>query len=199
MPGRLRKPAGTTSDARDGQHVVETRPLTVAVPRPRRDWPTEVKRAYRDFWASDVAVLAQPSDLASIMRLFDLRAERERCHDEVVAAKSTRLPLDVALEAGLVGTVVYEQVGEDLKPFMVLEHDGRVGLGSQGQMVLSPYARDLRAIDAEIRQLEDRFGLNFRERTRLAVVVRPAAPAGTPPSASGPTADPAVVDLINGF
>lgn len=43
--------------------------------------------------------------------------------------------------------------------------------GSQGQQVRSPYVRDLQAAQAELRQLEDRFGLSPRARLSLGVVL----------------------------
>ncbi len=43
--------------------------------------------------------------------------------------------------------------------------------GSQGQQVRNPYVRDLQAAQAELRQLEDRFGLSPRARLSLGVVL----------------------------
>lgn len=43
--------------------------------------------------------------------------------------------------------------------------------GSQGQVVRNPYVRDLQAAQAELRQLEDRFGLSPRARLSLGVVL----------------------------
>ena len=45
----------------------------------------------------------------------------------------------------------------------------RVVEGSQGQAVLNPLGRQMLAYDAEIRQLEDRFGLTPMARLRLGV------------------------------
>jgi P27 family predicted phage terminase small subunit len=42
--------------------------------------------------------------------------------------------------------------------------------GSKGQQVLNPLARAVATFDAEIRALEDRFGLTPQARARLGVV-----------------------------
>lgn len=46
---------------------------------------------------------------------------------------------------------------------------GPVAHGSQGQLVLHPLAKYLATTDSEIRQLEDRFGLNPRARIALGL------------------------------
>lgn len=51
----------------------------------------------------------------------------------------------------------------------------RLTLGSQGQPVLNPLYRQLAALDPEIRQLEDRFGLTPMSRLRLGVTFGDAA------------------------
>ena len=51
----------------------------------------------------------------------------------------------------------------------------RLVVGSQGQPVLNPLARQLCSYDAEIRQLEDRFGLTPMARLRLGVQIGTAA------------------------
>lgn len=43
--------------------------------------------------------------------------------------------------------------------------------GSQGQPVLNPLFKVVQACDAEIRQLEDRFGLSPTSRTRLGIAM----------------------------
>lgn len=45
----------------------------------------------------------------------------------------------------------------------------RLTLGSTGQLTLNPLGRHLAVVDAEIRQLEDRFGLSPTARLRLGV------------------------------
>lgn len=45
----------------------------------------------------------------------------------------------------------------------------RLTFGSTGQLTLSPFGRQLSALDAEIRQLEDRFGLSPTARLRLGI------------------------------
>lgn len=47
--------------------------------------------------------------------------------------------------------------------------------GSQGQEVLNPLARQISTIDAEIRALEDRFGLSPAARLRLGITLGEAA------------------------
>lgn len=47
--------------------------------------------------------------------------------------------------------------------------------GSQGQMVLNPLGRQIGPLDAEIRQLEDRFGLNPQSRLKLGIKLGEAA------------------------
>ena len=51
----------------------------------------------------------------------------------------------------------------------------RVVIGSTGQPVLHPLARQLCSYDGEIRQLEDRFGLTPMARLRLGVQIGTAA------------------------
>jgi P27 family predicted phage terminase small subunit len=50
-----------------------------------------------------------------------------------------------------------------------VERDGLVVVGSKGQPVDHPLARRLATIDSEIRQLEDRVGLNPRARLNLGL------------------------------
>jgi P27 family predicted phage terminase small subunit len=47
--------------------------------------------------------------------------------------------------------------------------------GSQGQQVLNPLARQVSALDGEIRALEDRFGLTPAARLRLGITLGEAA------------------------
>jgi hypothetical protein len=193
--GPARKPAGAAADKRNGQQAVQRPDGTLEPPRPPTGLPAVVRRAWSELWQSDVAVLLQRSDLPALRRLFQLYAEREQCHDHVTSQRVTKLPLDEALRSGASGELVHELDDEGTThTFVLVQHDGRVALGSQGQLVLSPYARDLRTIDAEIRQLEDRFGLNVRARANLQLVVRPPAPPEpsgppTPAGSQGPAAD----------
>ena len=193
--GPARRPTGATADKRNGVQPLDVRPDgSLEKPRAPSGLKAQVKRQWDDLWAADVAVLLQRSDLAAIRRLFLLYQEREDCHEQVQRTHQQRVPLKTALELGLTGELQHE-IDDDgaTHTFVVVRHDGRVSIGSQGQMVLSPWARDLRTIDGEIRQLEDRFGLNVRARGALAVAARqpPAPPAPPAPGASGP----AEVDL----
>lgn len=81
--GPARKPSGATADTRNGKQAVELERLSVQVPVKPRGLPAATRRAWDDFWSSDVAVLLQPSDLYAVRRLFQLYAEREHCHDVV--------------------------------------------------------------------------------------------------------------------
>jgi hypothetical protein len=193
--GPARKPAGAAADKRNGKQMQRVgedgapAELPVTIPSRPRGLTAAVRRAWDDFWASDVAYLLDRSDLHAVRRLFQLYVEREHCYDVVTDRRVTRVPLAEAVKAGLRGELEYQVDDDgDTHTFVVVEHEGRVGIGSQGQMVLSPWAKDLRTIDAEIRQLEDRFGLNVRARTNLAVTVRPPAPRA--PAAPGPTQPP---------
>jgi hypothetical protein len=47
----------------------------------------------------------------------------------------------------------------------------RLVLGSKGQKVLNPLGKQMMALDAEIRQLEDRFGLNPKSRAMLGITL----------------------------
>jgi P27 family predicted phage terminase small subunit len=51
----------------------------------------------------------------------------------------------------------------------------RLVTGSQGQTVLHPLGRMMGVMDSEIRQLEDRFGLNPLARARLGITIGEAA------------------------
>ena len=51
----------------------------------------------------------------------------------------------------------------------------RLVVGSQGQLVLNPLARMMTALDAEIRQLEDRLGLTPKSRLQLGITFGEAA------------------------
>jgi hypothetical protein len=192
--GPARAGAGTVSDDRNGVQVVDidTARAEMAIPDPPGRLLAHVLEEWHEFWRSDIALLLQISDYAAVRRLFLLRDERERCYREVRKTKVTRLPLEVALKAGAFGEHVYEIDDEGAThTFVEIRHDGRIGLGSQGQMVLSPWARDLRAIDAEIRQLEDRLGLNTRARVGIGMVARVRPGAGAP---AAPTEDPEDAD-----
>lgn len=186
--GPARRPSGAVADRRNGKQdaTVVVRPDgTLAKPPAPRGLSAAIRKQYDELWASDVAVLLQPSDLAAIRRLFQLRQEREDCHAVVASRVITRVPLAEALKTGLTGTLVHELDDDgQTHTFVEYEHTGRVGLGSTGQLALSPWARDLRSIDSEIRQLEDRFGLNVRARAALAVAVRTPPPPAPPPRAS---------------
>lgn len=208
--GPARKPAGAAADKRNGQQMTrvdsEGRPaeLGVVVPSRPRGLTAAVRRAWDDFWASDIAYLLDRSDLHAVRRLFQLYTEREHCYDVVTDRRVTRVPLAEAVKVGLRGELEYQTDDQgQTHTFVVVEHEGRVGIGSQGQMVLSPWARDLRTIDSEIRQLEDRFGLNIRARASLAVTVRPptpgAPPAPGPDSAGQPHAPDPAAAVINEF
>jgi P27 family predicted phage terminase small subunit len=52
---------------------------------------------------------------------------------------------------------------------------GHMVTGSQGQAVLNPLLRHIQATQAEVRQLEDRFGLSPRARLSLGVTLGEAA------------------------
>lgn len=56
-----------------------------------------------------------------------------------------------------------------------IRRDGHMVRGSQGQAVLNPLLRHTQATQAEIRQLEDRFGLSPRARLSLNVTLGEAA------------------------
>lgn len=199
--GPARKRAGAVADKRNGQQVVVRPDGTLVPPAPPTTLKAQVKRQWEDLWASDVAVLLQRSDLAAVRRLFLLYQEREDCHADVTRDHVQRIPLPKALELGLTGELVHEINDEgETHSFVIVRHSGRVAIGSQGQMVLSPWARDLRTIDSEIRQLEDRFGLNVRARAALAVTVRPPTPPEPPPpgpsEGSGADEESAVIDAF---
>ena len=51
----------------------------------------------------------------------------------------------------------------------------RLVIGSQGQRVINPLARVMSALDAEIRQLEDRLGLTPKARLQLGITYGEAA------------------------
>jgi P27 family predicted phage terminase small subunit len=51
----------------------------------------------------------------------------------------------------------------------------RLVTGSTGQLVLNPLGRQMAVMDSEIRQLEDRFGLNPLARARLGITIGEAA------------------------
>lgn len=50
-----------------------------------------------------------------------------------------------------------------------LRKHGRVAIGSQGQETLHPLAKYVAQCDAEIRALEDRFGLSAKARLQLGI------------------------------
>lgn len=202
MAGRgfARKSAHSAADKRNGQLVVQRADGTLEPPRPPAGLPAVVRKAWRELWASDIAWQLQRSDLGALRRLFLLYAEREHCHDVVTDRRVTRLPLKDALAAGVAGELVHEIADDgETHSFVVVEHEGRVAIGSQGQMVLSPWARDLRTIDAEIRQLEDRFGLNVRARAALAVIARPTPPPAPTPADSEDSPDDDDIRVISTF
>lgn len=191
--GPARKPTGAVADKRNGKQdsgLVIRPDGTLEKPAAPPGLKAQVKRQWDDLWSSDVAILLQPSDLAAIRRLFLLRQEREDCYAVVTSQRVTRVPLAEAVKTGLTGALVHklDEQGET-HSFVEYQHEGRVGLGSTGQLTLSPWARDLRTIDAEIRQLEDRFGLNVRARAALAVAARQPAPPSVPAAPIGGTGE----------
>jgi P27 family predicted phage terminase small subunit len=50
-----------------------------------------------------------------------------------------------------------------------IRKEGRLVTGSQGQQVMNPLLRQMQVVDAEIRALEDRFGLSPLARLRLGI------------------------------
>lgn len=58
-----------------------------------------------------------------------------------------------------------------------LRRQGPLVRGSQGQPVLNPVARYVAQCDAEIRSLEDRFGLSARARLQLGITVGDSTPS----------------------
>jgi hypothetical protein len=194
--GKARQPAGTVADDRNGVQTmdVQTARAELDIPPIPRGLLTAVAGEWDEFWASDAALLLQKSDYSAVRRLFLLRDERARCYTEVRKTRKTRVPLGKAIELGLVGELQHEIDDEgQTHSYIEVRHDGRIAIGSQGQMVLSPWARDMRAIDAEIRQLEDRFALNTRARVGIGMAVRvypgagaPAAPTNPPPGEEPP-------------
>jgi len=52
----------------------------------------------------------------------------------------------------------------------ILDRDGAMILGSQGQEVLHPASRALDSVEKELRAIEDRLGLNPEARARLGIV-----------------------------
>lgn len=114
----------------------------VRLPRPLppnrpKQWLKATKVGWERFWTSELAQLVVESDLDALVRLFDLRDERERCRRSAQA--------------------------------------GRLTLGSQGQPVLNPLLAYQKVLDAEIRALEDRFGLSPAARLRLGITFAEAS------------------------
>jgi P27 family predicted phage terminase small subunit len=91
----------------------------------------QTQDSWSEFWASDVGAALVSTDVPSVVRLFRLRDQWERCARAV--------------------------------------HVDPLTLGSQGQMVENPLAKRMDRIGGEIRQLEDRFGLNPAARAKLNV------------------------------
>lgn len=56
-----------------------------------------------------------------------------------------------------------------------VRREGHMVRGSQGQAVMNPLLRHMQAVQAEVRQLEDRFGLSPRARLSLNVTLGEAA------------------------
>jgi hypothetical protein len=100
-----------------------------------RGWLRATRSAWADFWTSDGALRIRDEHVPGLVRLFDLRDERERMRRSI-------------------------------------KELGRVVQGSKGQPVLNPLIREMRSLEAEIRQSEDRFILT------PAAEVRAGAGAG---------------------
>jgi phage terminase small subunit len=174
--GRTRKPAAVAADERNGVAVIAPNTkLSVAVPTPPTGLLATTKQQWAEFWASDIAVLLQYSDLAAVHRLFELRDEYERCYREVRKTKTTRIPAK------------YNREGDVVEEADEIRHSGRIGLGSTGHFTVSPEAKLMQGLAAEIRQIEDRLGLNTRSRAGLAALVLPTGGGGgePPPGAAG--------------
>lgn len=79
--------------------------------------------------------------------------------DEVArAARPSHMP---------VITRLFQRYDERERAYRTVKKDGRVTMGSQGQIVAHPLLKYIDACDAEIRQLEDRLGLSPRGMAQL--------------------------------
>lgn len=81
-----------------------------------------------------------------------------------------RAPLAATYEASDVPALArLASLHDERTRCMQVARKGRLTIGSQGQAVINPLYKHVSVLDAEIRQLEDRFGLSPMARLRLGV------------------------------
>lgn len=71
-------------------------------------------------------------------------------------------------------TRLWQLYDERIRMYRAIRKE-RIVLGSQGQPRANPLYAQMRSLDAEVRQLEDRFGLSPKSRLELGVVLGDAA------------------------
>lgn len=127
---------------------------------PRKEPERRQNRTTRDLGlvpqSAPVAVPAAPSGL--------LKATRDRWAT-FWQSKAASLVMDADMPA----LERLFQLLDERERCQKSANGGRLVEGSQGQPVLNPLYKHLAVIDAEIRQLEDRFGLTPMARLKLGV------------------------------
>lgn len=127
-------------------------PITpVAVPPAPTGLLNVTKDRWSTFWRSPPARLVLSSDGFALERLFRLYDERERSY------RTVRAP------------------ARDAEGRVIRGRGSRLVEGSKGQPRLNPLLTVIPTLDAEIRALEDRFGLTPLARLRLGVTFGEAA------------------------
>lgn len=127
--------------------------LQVEPPAADRAWLKVTKDAWTAWWTSDHAKHVTVPDLRALLRLFRMYDLEERAGREVTGSQ------EIAVWVG------FDDVGDGVYDRRRVPAD--LALGSQGQLVKHPSAELMLKYGAEIRQLEDRFGITPRSRYQL--------------------------------
>lgn len=138
-------PGGTVEvDAGDGG--------LVEIPAPPKGLLKTSRDKWTAYWLAPESQMVRPHHMAALERLARLYDEEERLRRRV--AKSRVVSQSVPM--GLDGPAAAGDAVVDVD-YRAVRIPGHLGLGSQGQLVVSPDFSALMKVRVEIRQLEDRF------------------------------------------
>lgn len=163
---RRNRDEGTTSTSitlpAEGGMTLADDPAHADLVKHDRRWLKQTRDTWDAFWCSPLASVFQVTDVPALRRLYHLYDDEERLRRAV--AKRNRVvrsePWGADGPAGP-GEVVMGTIDR------LEEIPGHLGVGSQGQLVVSPDFTALTKVRAEIRALEDRLGLTPMARYRM--------------------------------
>lgn len=146
----------------DGAVSLADDPANAELVKPQGRWLKQTKTDWSAFWASPLASVFRVTDVPSLRRLFHLYDDEERIRRRLLKKRMVTR----AEPVGMDGIVKEGEIVLD-KQVRGMQIPGHLGVGSQGQLTVSPDFQALKAIRAEIRALEDRLGMTPMARYRM--------------------------------